>query len=108
MSFQSKSPRVASQQLKVQELVIKHTEDQALYVVDGSDLILMVDEDVAQVKAVMHCDDSAAAVALVPAASVSVVDSAAYTAGGDRKAIKLASFTLAANDCLVLKYVLTE
>lgn len=108
MSFQSKSPRVLSQQLKVQELLIKTTEDQNLYVVDGSDVIVFIDEPVENIKCALLVDNSASETLAIPAASLSVVDSAAYTAGGDMKAIKLASVTLAANDVVILKYILSE
>lgn len=108
MSFQSNSPRVLSQQLKVQELLIKQTEDQNLYLVDGSDLIIFIDQPIANVKCVLFVDNSASETLAVPAASVSIVDSTAYTAGGDKQAIKLASFTFAANDSLILKYIIDE
>ena len=104
----SKSPRIANQQLKVQELMVHKNQDTGLYVVSGSDVIVFIDEAVSRVKAVQMNDDSAAACILVPAASVSIVDSSAYTAGGDMKAIKLASVTLANNDSLVLKYELLD
>lgn len=109
MSFQSKSPRVLSQQLKVQELVIKQAEDLNLYVVDSSDIIVFLDEPVASVKCVMFVDNSASSTLAIPAASISIVDSSSpYSAGGDRQAVRLASLTLAANDVLILKYVLAE
>lgn len=109
MSFVSLSPRVQAQQLKVQELLVKQSEDLNLYVVSGGDVIVFIDQDVASVKCVMHVDDSAAEVLALAASSISIVDSASpYGAGGNRQAIKLTGLTLAANDSLILKYVLTE
>jgi len=108
MSFQSKSPRVLSQQLKVQELLLKQTEDQNLYEVDGGDLILFIDEPVFNVKCILLVDNSASETLCVPDASISIVDSSAFTAGGDKKAIKLSTFTFAANDSLILKYIIDE
>jgi len=104
--YSSQSPRVANQQLKVQELCVHKNQDTNLYVVSGSDVIVFIDEAVDVIKGCMLIDDSASETLAVPAASLSVVDSSAYTAGGDRFAIKLASVTLATNDMVILKYTL--
>ncbi len=104
--FSSNSPRIANQQLKVQDLCVHKDQDTNLYVVSGSDVIIFIDEAVDIVKGCMLIDDSASETLAVPAASLSVVDSSAYTAGGDRKAVKLASVTLATNDMVQLFYVL--
>lgn len=104
--FESNSPRVRANQLQVQELCIHKDQDQNLYVVSGSDVIVFIDEAVDIVKSCMVLDNSVPGMVAVPAASLSVVDSSAYTAGGDRKAIKIASLTLATNDVITLKYKL--
>lgn len=107
MAFQSKDELVLSQQLKVQELVIGFA-DAGLYIVDGSDVIVPIREDISKIVLVTFKDDSAATNAPIAAASLSIVDSSAFTAGGDRKAIKVASVTLEADDVLCLKYIVTE
>jgi len=104
--FQSNSPRVMDQQLKVQELDIHKDQDGNLYLVSGADVIIFIDEAVDTIKSCMILDNSVPIMVAVPAASLSVVDSTAYTAGGDRKAIKLAAITLATNDVVNLKYKL--
>jgi hypothetical protein len=48
MAFQAKDPSVLSQQLKVQELVIR-AADTHLYTVSGSDVVIDIGEDVAAV-----------------------------------------------------------
>jgi hypothetical protein len=102
--FSSNSPRVANHQLKVQELCIHKDQDSNLFQVDGADVIIFVDEAVNTVKSCMVLDNSVPGMVAIPAASLSVVDSSAFTAGGDRKAIKIATLTLATNDVITIKY----
>jgi hypothetical protein len=100
MAFQAKDPSVLSQQLKVQELVIR-AADTHLYTVSGSDVVIDIGEDVAAVVCAIHLDNSAAATSgetgpiMVPAASLSV--------SGEN--ITVASVTLATNDVLIVKYI---
>lgn len=109
MSFQSKSERVLKQQLQVQELCVS-TKEPNLYFVSGADLIVFIDEAIQEVKCVINVDDSGPTSLPIAASARSIVDSSAYTAGGDRKAIKLDGIgaTLAANDCLIIKYIVQE
>lgn len=104
--FQSNSPRVMSNQLSVQELSVHKDQDVNLYIVSGADIIVLIDEAVDNIKSCMVFDNSVPSMVVVPAASLSVVDSTAYTAGGDRKAIKIAALTLATNDVIRLQYKL--
>ena len=104
--YRSQSPRVADNQLEVQELCVHRDQDPNLYKVDGSDIIIYIDEPVKLVKSVVMADNSVPGMVLIAASAISIVDSVALTSGGDRKAIKLASLTLAANDSLIIKYEL--
>jgi hypothetical protein len=62
------------------------------------------------VKSVLLCiqkDDSANDLVHFAASSLSIVDSSAYTAGGDLKAIKITGLAAVdANDVVILKYIL--
>lgn len=106
MSYDSKSERVLRQQLRIQELCVSTKEPQ-LYVVSGADLIVFIDEAVLEVKSSIFVDDSAVTSLPIAHANSIIVDSAAYTAGGDSKAIKFVGLgaTLAVNDNLIIKYV---
>lgn len=101
------SQDVQGQQLKVQELPIR-TADTNLYTNSGSDTIVKIGESVEAVVSCVQLDNSVPDCVLIPAASLSVVDSTAFTAGGDRMAIKIAGVQLAANDLFLVKYISTN
>lgn len=102
--FQPKTTAVFDNQLKVQEVNVT-TADSELYNANGGNLVLLIGEPVAEVRLALQKDDSANALVNFDAASISVVDSSAFTAGGDRKAVKITGCVLAANDLLVCKYI---
>lgn len=97
------------QQLQVQELCVSTKEPQ-LYVVSGSDLIVFIDEAIQEVKAILNVDDSGPTSLPIAASARSIVDSTAFTAGGDRKAIKLTGLgsSFAVNDLLIIKYIVQQ
>ena len=104
MSFQAKHELTRARQLEVQELVIS-TLTPELAVVSGSDLIVLVREEVKEAVCAILIDGTTPKIYAVAAAAMSVVDSVAYTAGGDKKAIKLAGVALAAGDAVILKFI---
>jgi hypothetical protein len=107
ISFQSKDSLILGQQLRVQELVIG-AEDVGLYIASGGAVFVNVQEPVLKVYIAYVKVNAGPSFTVEPAASISIVDSVALTAGGDQKVIKISSLTLAANDVLVLKYVIDE
>lgn len=104
MSFNSRDNQLLGQQLQVQELEFSQA-DGSFYTVSGSDVVIQIREVVSKVYLAIVKDDSVPSLVVIPAASVQIVDSSAGTVGGDMKAIKLLSLTLAANDVVMLKYV---
>lgn len=101
-TFRAKSDKVQNQQLKVQELTIRFADTQ-LYVVDGADVLVDVQEPVAAVVSCMHQDDSAAGadgLITIAAAALSVEDGDATDS-----TIRIDTVTLAADDVLHLKYI---
>lgn len=102
--FRAKQDKVLNQQLQVQEVVVRKADTQ-LYATSGSDIILLLGEPLTAAVSVLFQDDSAGTVAPIAAANLSIVDSTAYTAGGDLKAIKVASLTFATSDVLIVRYV---
>lgn len=107
VSFQAKGNAQLNQQLRVQELVVS-AADVSLFNANSGDAVILIQEPVAKVISALFQDDSAASIAPVAAASISIVDSVAFTAGGDKGGIKLASTALAANDCVIVKYIVQE
>ena len=105
--FQPKSSSVFENQLKVQEVCVTN-KDSAIAVDDSGDLVLIIGEPIQEVRLAVQKDDSANTLVHFDAAAISIVDSSAFTAGGDSKAIKIASCALAANDALICKYVVQE
>ena len=106
--YRGKNERVQGQQLKVQNLCVRFA-DTHLYVVDGSDVIVLVREPLSAVVSCVHQDDSAAGSAgliSIAASALSIVDKdTPYGAGGDASAIRVAAVTLAANDLLQIQYI---
>lgn len=109
MAFQAKDSAVLAKQLKVQELDLTSKDYSQILVDNGADQIVIIGEAVGEVNLVVLKDDSANALVHFAAASISIVDSTAYTAGGDSKAIKIAGLaSVDANDCLIVKYSVQE
>lgn len=107
-TFRGKDDKVQGQQLKVQELVVRFA-DSHLYVVNGADVVVQLNEPLSAIVSCMHQDDSAAGASgllTIAASALSIVDQdSPYSAGGDAGAIRIASVTLAANDVLHIKYI---
>lgn len=104
--FRSQDGKVQDQQLKVQELVVRKA-DTHLYDEESGDTVVLVNEPVSAVVSCMVLDDSGPSATLKAAADLSIVDSLGYTPGGDESAIRIDTLALAANDVIVLKYILS-
>jgi hypothetical protein len=98
------SNKVLDQQLKIQELVVRFADLQ-LCTNSGSHSIIQLGESISAIVSVKLVDDSASAVVVAQASACSIVDSTAYTAGGDNNAIKVANLQMAANDSFEVKYI---
>jgi len=94
ISFQAKDSQILGQQLKVQEIVVKHGSP--LLEVSGADILIDIKEEIESIELVLFKDDSAVTVAPIAQANLSVDSSTK---------IKIASLTTAANDVLVVKYI---
>ena len=102
--YRAQDEKVQNQQLKVQEIAVR-TADTQLYATDAGDVIVKLGQPVAAAVCCIVVDDSVPGVVVKAAAALSIVDSAAYTAGGDESAIRIDTLTLAANDVILLKYI---
>ncbi len=100
----AQSDKVQNQQLKVQEVAVR-TADTHLYDTDSGDVVVLVDEPVEAIVSCIVVDDSVPGVVVKAAAALSIVDSEAYTAGGDESAIRVDTLSLAADDVLLVKYI---
>lgn len=97
-----------NQALKVQELVIKGS-DTGMYSVSGGNTFINVREPVGQVYVASCKVDASNLVTQFQQANTLIVDSSAHTLGGDQKAIELVGLAaVAANDCIVVRYVVLE
>lgn len=100
ISYQSKDSAVLGLQLKVQELCVK-LSDSAVVSAVGPVVTIDVKEDVKEVRAAMHCDDSAgsAGLLLIPSGDIVVT--------GSQIACTL---TVAPTDAdsIIIKYVVAE
>lgn len=106
--FQAKDALVRNQQLKVQELSLTN-KDGSILIDNGADHIVVIGEPVSKVLIARMKDDSANAWIEYAQASISIVDSSAYTAGGDLKAIKITGLaTVDTDDVVVVKYICAE
>jgi len=97
MSFQSKDDKVLSVQLKVQEVCVKLSDNQVVSI-SGSTAIIQLGETIAKIVAAIHVDDSV---------GVSIVAVANQAVSGTQVTLTLAA-PLAANDAILLKYVVAE
>lgn len=98
MSFQSKNSAVLDVQLKVQEVCVK-LSDVELVSVDTLDVTIDLGENVKEVRAALHIDDSVGTVAPVAVADQAI--------SGSEVTLTLAA-ALAADDSIILKYVIQE
>jgi hypothetical protein len=98
ISYQSKDDKVLSVALKVQELCLKLSDIGVIALGAGTDVVIQVGEPVSQVRSVVHCDDSFGLV-LIAQAGIAV--------SGSQITVTLSS-AMAANDSLIVKYVVAE
>lgn len=107
-SYLGKSDSVQNSQLKMQDLRVTNKEP-GLYVDNGADLTFLIGEQVARIVACKFLDDSAGTEAVKAQSTLSIVDSTAYTAGGDQKAIRVTGIaSLDDGDMLTLVYITSK
>ena len=96
-SFQSKDSLVLGVQLKVQRLVVAYGD--SISAISTNDLIVDVKEPIKEVRSALFTDNSAGTTAPVLAASRTISGTQVTCALG---------VPFAANDCLILEYVIDE
>jgi hypothetical protein len=99
MSYQSNDSAILAQQLKVQELVIRFA-DIGLYTVATNVISIPVGENVGAIVYAQFLDNSAGTMAPVVAANRSIVSDQVIT-------LDLGA-AIAANDVVVVKYIIAE
>lgn len=97
ISYQSKDDAVLGLQLKVQELCVKMS-DVGVLSTSGSTATIDVKESVKEVRAALHCDDSVG-IYLIAQSGISI--------SGSQVTLTL-SAAMAAQDSIILKYVVAE
>lgn len=98
MSYQAKDSQILGQQLKVQELVIRFA-DVGLYTASGTTVTVDIQETLSSVPLVLFHDNSAGTLATLAQSAIAV--------SGDSVTVTLAA-ALAADDVLVIKYIVSE
>jgi hypothetical protein len=99
ISYQPKDSALQGLQLQVQELVLKLADKQVVSV-SGSDVTIDLKQPIKEVRAAMFCNDSAPGVELVAQADIDLAVA--------NKVTLTLSEPLAANDSIVIKYVISE
>ena len=97
ISYQAKDSQILAEQLKVQEICLKHGNP--LLVVSGADIIVDIKEELDSVVMCLFKDDSTETI--VPVAQADLV---IQNGAGTNTAIKIVGVATAANDVIVLKY----
>jgi len=98
MSYQAQDSQILGEQLKVQELVLKHGNP--LLVANAGDVVIDIKEEVAEIVLVLFKDDSAATIAPIAQAALTI-----ETGTSTNSAIRIDSVVTAANDVIVVRYV---
>lgn len=98
ISYQSKDDKVLSVALKVQELCLKLSDSGVLSAGAGTTVVIQLGEPVAEVRAALHCDDSV---------GVYLIAQSGIAISGSQVTLTL-SAAMAANDSVILKYVIAE
>jgi hypothetical protein len=98
MPFQSKDSAILGQQLKVQEVCVRFA-DVGLYTASGNDVTIDLKETIESVPVVLNCDNSAPSAILIAQSAIAVTGSTVVITLG-------APF--AANDTLIIKYIVSE
>ena len=97
ISYQSKDDAVLGLQLKVQELCVKMS-DVGVLSTSSLTAVINVQEPVKEVRAALHCDDSVG-IYLIAQSGISI--------SGSQITLSL-SAAMAAQDSIILKYVVAE
>lgn len=97
ISYQSKDDAVLGLQLKVQELCVKKS-DVAIVSTSLLNVTIDVKESVKEVRCAIHCDDSI---------GLSLIAQSGITISGSQVTLALSN-ALAAEDSVILKYVVAE
>lgn len=102
--YQPKDTATFGQQLKVQTLDVTTLDPQLFTTTNaGADLVIFIREPVAKVYTATKVSN-AGTLSGVAQSNIVIVDSTAYTAGGDAFAIRLNATTLSSGDCVTVKY----
>lgn len=103
--FQAKNADALSQQNLVQMMVVR-ASDINLQQVQGGDVIITIGEPLVQVISAQVHDNSVPSLTSLTAAALIICDSTAFTAGGDRKSVRLDGIaSMDANDHVILQYI---
>lgn len=106
--FQAKDSATLNQQLKVQQLRIMGSDPQ-MYVISGGNLFVLVREQVIKIVRASVYVDGTNTNTNYAQANLTICDSTALTAGGDKGAIEITGVSaLAANDVVSVDYVCFE
>jgi hypothetical protein len=105
ISYQSKDERVLSVALKVQELCVKLSD--GIMTGSGTTAVIQVGESVAEVRAALFCDDSAG-LSRIPQASITIGTPSGGVADSQVTLSLGVGVSLAADDSVILKYVVKE
>jgi hypothetical protein len=98
MSFLSKSAEIQNQQLRVQEVCIRFA-DLGLYTASGSDVTIDLGEVPVSKPHVLHLDNSGPTCVMIAASAIAISSNSITVTLG-------AAF--AANDMLIVKYIVSE
>jgi hypothetical protein len=109
ISYQSKDSAVLGLQLKVQELCVKLGDQIVEVSGPGTTVAIDVKESLAEVRVALHCDDSAPAAELIAQSAIVLNAGLTGVAGSAPGKVRLTlGAALAAEDAIVLKYVVAE
>lgn len=107
ISYQPKDDRVQQVQLKVQELCLKLSDSNVIVAV-GDTVVVQVGEPVAAVRSVLHCDDSVPGAALIAQSAIAIGTPSGGVANSQLTINLGLGNAMAANDSLIVKYVVAE
>jgi hypothetical protein len=98
MSFPSKSPLVLDNQLKVQKLVVKLSD--SFVSASAAVATISMGEPIKEVRSAIFCDDSGPTAQLIAQSGINLATA--------NTIIVTCSATIAANDSIILEYVVDE
>ena len=106
--FTPKADQTAQQALKVQRLTIS-SKDPSMFKVDSGSVCVLIREPVNRIVTASSLVDATAVLSQHSQSVLSIVDSTAFTAGGDLSAIRISNLaSLAANDVVIVEYIVLQ